>query len=175
MAHQRGSSSRVVSYHNSFTLLNSLNLLTCENGFHRTVFLFLYQDTTVDNVLHNELTDLDERINRLVDTHVLLMTRAFRHVQEQLEEFDYQITRMIPDERIKVAHYNLQMLVIQMPVDIQRFISTMSTINQLSGQQSTLQERSETLRNAVCLIEQYTSMFECHKDTARLHLSQILP
>ncbi|KAI3751487.1 hypothetical protein L2E82_22575 [Cichorium intybus] len=132
-------------------------------------------DTTVDNVLHNELTDLDERINRLVDTHVLLMTRAFRHVQEQLEEFDYQITRMIPDERIKVAHYNLQMLVIQMPVDIQRFISTMSTINQLSGQQSTLQERSETLRNAVCLIEQYTSLFECHKDTTRLHLSQILP
>ncbi|KAI3680235.1 hypothetical protein L2E82_50533 [Cichorium intybus] len=108
-------------------------------------------DTTVDNVLHNELTDLDERINRLVDTH------------------------MSVDERIKVAHYNLQMLVIQMPVDIQRFISTMSTINQLSGQQSTLQERSETLRNAVCLIEQYTSLFECHKDTARLHLSQILP
>ncbi|KAI3709768.1 hypothetical protein L2E82_39534 [Cichorium intybus] len=132
-------------------------------------------DTTVDNVLYNELTDLDERINRLVDTHAILMTRAFHHVQEQLEEFDYQITRMIPDDRIKVAHYNLQILVIQMPVDIQRFISTMSTINQLSGQQSTLQERSETLRNAVCLIEQYTSMFECHKDTVRLHLSQILP
>ncbi|KAI3700625.1 hypothetical protein L2E82_45261 [Cichorium intybus] len=132
-------------------------------------------DTTVDNVLHNELTDLDERINRLGDNRVLLMTRAFRHVQDQLEEFDYQITRMIPDERIKVAHYNLQMLVIQMPVDIQRFISTMSTINQLSGPQSTLQDRSEILRNAVSLIQEYTGLFECHKDTARLHLSQILP
>ncbi|KAI3691293.1 hypothetical protein L2E82_49587 [Cichorium intybus] len=132
-------------------------------------------DTTVDNVLHNELTDLDERINRLVDTHVLLMTRAFRHVRVQLEEFDFQITRMILDERIKVAHYNLQMLMIQMLVDIQRFISTMSTINQLSGPQSTLQDRSEILRNAVCLIEQYISLFECHKDTARLHLSQIHP
>ncbi|KAI3708538.1 hypothetical protein L2E82_37750 [Cichorium intybus] len=132
-------------------------------------------DTTVDNVLHNKLTDLDKRINRLVDTHVLLMTRAFRHIQEQLEEFDFQITCMIPDERIKVAHYNLQMLVIQMLVDIQRFISTMSTINQLFGPQSTLQDRSEILRNAVCLIEEYTSLFECHKDTARLHLSQILP
>ncbi|KAI3723503.1 hypothetical protein L2E82_35126 [Cichorium intybus] len=132
-------------------------------------------DTTVDNVLHNELTDLDERINRLVDTHVLLMTRAFRHVQEQLEEFEYQITRMIPDVRIKVTHYNLQMLVIQMSVDIQRFISTMSTINQLSGPQSTLQDRSEILRNAVSLIQEYTSLFACHKDTARLHLSQILP
>ncbi|KAI3778483.1 hypothetical protein L2E82_07817 [Cichorium intybus] len=132
-------------------------------------------DTTVNNVLHNELTDLDEHINRLVDTHVLLMTRAFRHVQDQLEEFDYQITRMIPDERIKVAHYNLQMLVIQMLVDIQRFISTMSTMNQLSGPQSTLQDRSEILRNAVCLIQEYTSLFECHKDIARLHLSQILP
>ncbi|KAI3691272.1 hypothetical protein L2E82_49547 [Cichorium intybus] len=132
-------------------------------------------DTTLDNVLHNELTDLDERINRLVDTHVLLMTKAFRHVKEQLEEFDFQITRMILDERIKLSYYNLQMLVIQMHIDIQRFISTMSIINQLSGPQSTLQEQSEILRNAICLIEQYTNLFECHKVTARLHLSQILP